>query len=169
MNECSAQSSQFFSSTPPPSPPSPPTPTPPAARLERRFAELKRSPPELYAFLYRMPKGGDLHNHLSGAVYAETYLRIGAEDKLCINPAMEFTPCTPGATPAEKARTDNELANALINAFSMRNFVPGKESGHDHFFATFAKFGGTDNSHEGEFASPKRRAAPRIRTSRTSS
>jgi adenosine deaminase len=139
----------------------PAPPGSPAARTERRFAELKKSPPELYAFLNRMPKGGDLHNHLSGAVYAETYLRVGAEDKLCVNlSAMAFAACTPGTSPVENARTNIDFANTLINAFSMRNFVPGKESGHDHFFATFAKFGGTDNSHEGEFvAEVARRAA----------
>ena len=33
-----------------------------------------------------MPKGGDLHMHLSGAVYAETFLKEAASDKLCVNP-----------------------------------------------------------------------------------
>jgi len=34
----------------------------------------------------------------------------------------------------------------------MRGFVPSEgESGHDHFFETFAKFGGTDPRHTGEF------------------
>src|SRR4051794_33356997 len=27
----------------------------------------------LYAFLLQMPKGGDLHNHITGAGYAESY------------------------------------------------------------------------------------------------
>ena len=31
-----------------------------------------------------MPKGGDLHNHLTGAIYAESYLRWAAEDNLCL-------------------------------------------------------------------------------------
>ena len=31
-----------------------------------------------------MPKGGDLHNHLSGAIYAESYLRWAADDQLCL-------------------------------------------------------------------------------------
>ena len=34
-----------------------------------------------------MPKGADLHNHLSGAVYAESWIRAGAEDNLCVNTA----------------------------------------------------------------------------------
>ena len=52
-----------------------------AAELER----LKASPPRLYAFLRQMPKGADLHSHLSGAVYAESFLRWAAEDSLCVS------------------------------------------------------------------------------------
>ena len=34
----------------------------------------------------------------------------------------------------------------------MRGFVPSEAgTAHDHFFGTFAKFGGTDPRHTGEF------------------
>ncbi len=49
----------------------------------------KREPqvrPQLRAFLEHMPKGADLHMHLAGAVYAETFLKDAAQDKLCIDP-----------------------------------------------------------------------------------
>ena len=36
-----------------------------------RFTASKSAPPLLRAFLYRMPKGGDLHNHLGGAARPE--------------------------------------------------------------------------------------------------
>ena len=41
----------------------------------------------------------------------------------------------------------------MVNVFSMRSFVPSAgNSGHDHFFDTFAKFGGLDDrSHMGEW------------------
>ncbi len=44
-----------------------------AAPFADRFAEIKRTatPTELYAFLYALPKGGDLHNHLGGSIRAE--------------------------------------------------------------------------------------------------
>lgn len=54
--------------------------------MESRFAQLRNDPPSLYAFLLRMPKGSDLHNHVSGAAYAESYLRAAAMDGLCANP-----------------------------------------------------------------------------------
>lgn len=33
----------------------------------------KATPEELYSFLYQMPKGGDLHNHLSGSIRTEWF------------------------------------------------------------------------------------------------
>ena len=44
--------------------------------------ELHRYEPlSLRIFLQRMPKGGDIHSHLGGAVYAESYLAWAAEEK----------------------------------------------------------------------------------------
>src|SRR5258708_35421142 len=48
-----------------------------AANMEQARAA---GPLALRAFLAGMPKGGDLHSHLSGAVYAETFLRDAASD-----------------------------------------------------------------------------------------
>jgi adenosine deaminase len=112
--------------------------------IDQRFNELRKSPPELYAFLLRMPKGADLHNHVAGAVYAETMLQAAAQDHACID-TNTFGYTDPPAngtcpTPAARAETDNYLANSLIDSLSMRDFVPGRESAHDHFFASFAKF-----------------------------
>ena len=59
--------------------------------------------------------------------------------------------CGDGKVPAAKAYSDQHLYDALIDAFSMRSFVPSPGvSGHDHFFDTFGKFGGTSHRHAGE-------------------
>jgi len=42
-----------------------------------RFSALRADHTQLRAFLKAMPKGADLHVHLSGAVYAEDLLRWG--------------------------------------------------------------------------------------------
>src|SRR5262245_3857174 len=55
------------------------------AETARRFEELRATPERLEGFLRKMPKGGDLHNHLSGAIYAESYIRWATEDGACIN------------------------------------------------------------------------------------
>jgi len=126
----------------------------------------KASALALEAFLARMPKGADLHMHLSGAIYAETFLKDAATDNLCVNPkslsfvknagATKDTPphpkCPEGAVPAASAFTDQKLYDALIDSFSMRSFVPSAGvSGHDQFFSTFDRFTGIDKSHTGEW------------------
>ena len=92
-----------------------------------------------------MPKGGDLHNHLSGAIYAESFLRWAADDKLCLATAtMTIVAATcdasAGQPPASAVLQSATLYNQAIDAMSMRNWNPAL-SGHDHFFATFGKFG----------------------------
>jgi adenosine deaminase len=133
---------------------SPVTPTPGEARAARAFdAAKKLGPGELYAFLQPMPKGADLHMHLSGAVYAETFLAEGVQQGLCIDPAaLKFTQpaanngaaaCATGNVPAATVMKDQHLYDALVDSFSMRSFVPTAGfSGHDQFFATFDRFGG---------------------------
>jgi len=118
----------------------------PAARTARHLAALRGETASQTVFLREMPKGGDLHTHLSGSVYAESYLRWAVEDGMCVRrtpPALVAPPCdaVAGTTPAAEAfAADGALRNTLIDAFSMRNFSASLGSGHDHFFATFTAF-----------------------------
>lgn len=122
----------------------------PQARAAHAFDEGRREgPAALRAFLYGMPKGADLHMHLSGAVYAETFIREAGEDRDCVDSAQlliddaHHAPgCPAGESPAASAPADQHLYNELIDALSMRTFVPSTgDSSHDHFFATFERFG----------------------------
>lgn len=96
-----------------------------------------------------MPKGADLHMHLGGAVYAETFIREAGEDGICVDAvrlkmdAEHHAPDCPAGEPSAKDVPANQhLYDELIDAFSMRTFVPVTgESGHDHFFDTFGRFG----------------------------
>jgi adenosine deaminase len=108
----------------------------------QRLEEAKQSPPQLRAFLYRMPKGGDLHNHLSGAAYAEALIDAGAASGVCIDLAKSaVAPCSHATRKIADAQHDGEFRSALVDAWSMRGFVPSSGvTGHDHFFAAFAKF-----------------------------
>ncbi len=112
-------------------------------------------PAALRAFLAQFPKGADLHVHLSGAVYAETFIRDAGEDGLCVDPAaLSFAkpPCAPPLVPAAVLPDNQPLYDRLIDAFSMRSFVPSPGfSGHDQFFSTFDRFGGLSKSHKGEW------------------
>jgi adenosine deaminase len=96
--------------------------------------------------------------HLSGAVYAETFIRDAGQDQLCVDPlALAFTRptvngCLTNAVPAAQVPSNQHLYDQLIDSFSMRSWVPTPGvSGHDHFFDTFAKFTGTDPKHIGEW------------------
>jgi adenosine deaminase len=127
----------------------------PEQKTARYFGSVRNQPLLLHAFLQQMPKGGDLHNHLSGAVYAESFIQWAARDGLCLDRnAFSLTqpPCDPGSgkPPAIAALQDPTLYGHLLDAFSMRQFHPGPESGHDHFFATFGKFGAATNNHTAE-------------------
>jgi adenosine deaminase len=131
----------------------PPTPEVRAAHAFQTAAQA--GPLALRAFLVQFPKGADLHVHLSGAVYAETFIRDAGEDGLCVDPAaLSFAqpPCSPPLVPAAQVPANQSLYDRLINAFSMRSFVPAPGfSGHDQFFATFDRFGGLNKSHTGEW------------------
>src|SRR5687768_17102032 len=54
------------------------------ARTARYFETIRNRPPELILFLRDMPKGADLHNHLSGGIYAETFIQWAAEGAMCV-------------------------------------------------------------------------------------
>jgi len=138
----------------------------PEQRTERALEAVRANPLDLHNFLARMPKGADLHNHLSGSIYAETWIRDAAEDGLCVDVASysfakpqaaarsgnSQPDCGQGEVPAAKALADQHLYDALIDAFSMRSFVPSAGvSGHDHFFDSFARFDGTSLRHSGEW------------------
>src|SRR5665213_3795942 len=64
-----------------------------------------QGPLSLRAFLEQFPKGADLHVHLSGAVYAETFIREAGEDGLCVDPtalSLAKPPCTAPLEPASQ-------------------------------------------------------------------
>lgn len=103
---------------------------------------LQGRPGRLKAFFADLPKGGDLHNHLSGAVTTEYLVKLAGEKGLCIDATMTAVapPCGPGTRPAADARTDAGFRRQIVRAWSMQDF-PADQSGHDHFFDTFGKFG----------------------------
>lgn len=117
-------------------------------RTAAYFESVRNQPSLLMDFLHRMPKGADLHNHLSGAIYAENFIDWAVKDDLCVNrETSTFVACdtAKNQVPASTAYKDVELYSQLLDAFSMRGWLPARESGHDHFFANFGKFGAATN------------------------
>lgn len=118
----------------------------PEQRTARYFESIRKSPPQMLAFLLRMPKGADLHNHLSGSVYAESYIQWAADKGLCVNQTtltLTEPPCdqASGQVQASIALSNSILYRQLIDAWSMRFWQYSGQNGHDHFFDSFGKFG----------------------------
>jgi len=137
-------------------------------KAEKNLATAKENSLQLRHFLLGIPKGADLHYHLTGGVYAETFIREGAEDGLCVDvKTAGFTKCpadvvqgpdcadqwkTDAIVPAKAAYCEQGLYDALVDSFSMRGFVPyAGKTAHDHFFDAFAKFSPLKQSHLAEW------------------
>ncbi|WP_243395713.1 adenosine deaminase family protein [Sphingomonas oleivorans] len=119
------------------------------ARTAALFDKVAGNGPALRVFLRGMPKGGDLHNHLWGAIYAEDFLRWAADDDLCVVPARSTLapgPCAaPDTVPARGlGQRDPALYGRMVDAFSTRWHEAGVGddaiTGHERFFSTFGRF-----------------------------
>ena len=114
-----------------------------------QFDAVVGNPGALGAFLTEMPKGGDLHQHLTGAVYAETFLGWAKTDGDCINSttyaSVFANQCSASTMPTP---TMGAFYDAIVHAWSMKDFVATPTStGHDHFFSTFGKYGAVAGAH----------------------
>jgi len=122
--------------------------------VERYLNSVRHNPARLRSFLLDLPKGGDLHSHLSGAASTELLISLAARDGLCVD-TMTFVavagPCGTGQRPATDTTTDPAFYRAMLMSWSMEGFQSGQgESGHDHFFNTFGKFGAVTGAHRVE-------------------
>jgi adenosine deaminase len=106
------------------------------ARTAHYLDTIRTRPAKLRAFLKAMPKGADLHNHLSGAVPTEALIGYAVGDGLCIDtmtftatpaPAVSGGPCPAGQRPAADSTTDAAFFAQLVRVWSMDGFQPGAE------------------------------------------
>jgi adenosine deaminase len=127
-------------------------------RAARYMESVRHQPGLLLAFLRAMPKGGDLHVHLYGAIYAESMIDWAADSGLCVDrttsqlmkarcDSCERYSDKPGVSCAYQ---DHILFNQMVDAWSMRNWNAAEGSGHDHFFGTFDKFAPAFDGHLGD-------------------
>ncbi|WP_338770941.1 adenosine deaminase [Massilia sp. METH4] len=139
--------------------------------VKRHFATLVASPAktaELTMFMTMMPKGGDLHHHYSGAIYAEQYLEWVDKQGYCVNKTNFRISSDKATLDAERAKpaplrtcvsgadlvADNDTYRKLLQKWSTLDF-------HNHgadqappdqtFFDTFGYFGpvASTNTNEG--------------------
>ncbi|GEO00653.1 adenosine deaminase [Novosphingobium sediminis] len=118
------------------------------AAVAKQIEAARESPPALRVLLRGMPKGGDLHNHLGGAIYAEDYLTWAGAKGFCVDEtglSVEPPPCPAERTIERFAATNEFGMDRLIDAMSTRGFQRGvgqnDASGHTQFFRSFDRFG----------------------------
>jgi adenosine deaminase/adenosine deaminase CECR1 len=141
------------------------------AATARHYAALVAGEPktaELTMFFTQMPKGGDLHHHYSGAIYAETYVDFLDKQGYCLNKQTYRVETDKAVVEAERAKPAKErncLASAdvyaddftyreLLQRWSSKDFYNhgGVQAPPDRqFFQTFGYFGPVSNAnfHEG--------------------
>jgi adenosine deaminase len=120
----------------------------------KHFEKIQSEPTLLRHFLFKLPKGGDLHHHLDGGIYAENFIDWAAADGKCVNLESWFITAPPcdtanGTPPVSDIQYDFPKVNRLIDALSVRNYEKRELSGHQKFFTTFRRFFEAGLGHEG--------------------
>lgn len=112
------------------------------------FESIRSDRDELFTFFDNMPKGGDIHIHLSGAIPPEKLIAIAASHDLLVDPASgqlvdqitnqpyNYTPLVP-LVPVSSTYTNATLFTFLVSKWSMAGFSFDNQTGHDWFFSTF--------------------------------
>ena len=84
----------------------------PEARTAAYLQSILHDQTKLTEFMEQIPKGGDLHHHLTGAVYAESWIAYAAEDGDCFDRTFTIVPppcvVAKGLSPASRAVSDYE-------------------------------------------------------------
>ncbi|MCJ2181098.1 adenosine deaminase, partial [Novosphingobium sp. 1949] len=124
------------------------------ARAEAVLDKARDDTAVLRVLLRSMPKGGDLHNHLSGAIAAEDYLGWAAKDGLCVQReglALVAPPCPPADTLTAIARDEPFVYARIVDDLSTRGWQRGvgadDVTGHTQFFRSFDRFGMVASKH----------------------
>lgn len=124
-------------------------------RVAKKFAIMSKNTPKLISVLNKFPKGGDLHNHASGAAYIE-YSIIYAISKgyyfdtvknKIILPPKNLDNLPNSIFKVDKLVKKSKEYQAFINVVSSRGWHKNTTNGSNHFFDTFSHLG-VPNYHE---------------------
>jgi adenosine deaminase len=129
-------------------------------RVAQYFERIRFDEARSTQFFEAMPKGGDLHHHFSGAVYAEEMFEAARKQNFFVSrdslfvyremPASFITRDT-SIYRLSDIRVPANIRSMLLNFWSVKDFVPGAESNEDHFFQSFGRFGPTIGGSEALF------------------
>jgi len=124
-----------------------------AQTIESYFNSIRNNPVALTAFFSQMPKGGDLHNHFHGSVYAETFISYVVDHNYAINETtLEVQKAVPkdkkgniirGWSSFSALSKQNRLAEykqKLIQKWSVKDYNGISYPSDKQFFETFPAF-----------------------------
>ena len=100
------------------------------ASFERRFETIKKTATkeQLYRFLYAMPKGGDLHNHLGLASMAEDWWAAATDPRRnhgnTYYTRLKFNDCSDSREPMIRFRTIQRATYARLSPCAKAEYVP---------------------------------------------
>lgn len=111
--------------------------------------QIRNNPAKLTAFFAQMPKGGDLHHHYSGSVYAESYLDYAIEKDFFVNKeTLRITDETTATGPdwirfsqLAKAGQLEIYKSKLIQKWSVKDYNFVSYPSDKQFFESFGYFG----------------------------
>jgi hypothetical protein len=119
-----------------------------AQNVNSYFKKIRNHQAFLTVFFSQMPKGGDLHHHFSGSIYAETYLAYAIEKDYWINVVtLEVTPekkSEEGWLPFSSLKAQGLLETykqKLIQKWSIKDYNGIDIPSDKLFFETFIHFG----------------------------
>ena len=127
-----------------------------APRLDSLFQTLRKNEAALRIFFSAMPKGGDLHHHYSGSIYAEKYIDIAKSANAWINAVtLEIKFDSSGILmnkewkkflTLEKELGEYNFQQILLKHFSSKDYSRSDGiTSYDDFFETFDRFGPSKN------------------------
>lgn len=119
-----------------------------AQQAERYFQQIRNNPAKLTAFFSQMPKGGDLHHHYSGSVYAESYIKWVVERDYFINKkTLKIAAVIPGQdtmwknfSELSKSKQLDSIKAALMQKWSVNDYNGVSYPSDRLFFETFGNF-----------------------------
>src|SRR5262245_4986948 len=130
---------------------------------------VRGDPDALRAWLQPMPKGADLHSHLSGAIPTESLIAWGALDQNCVSTnftASAGPTCATGSQTMVGLDSADPLWGELVAAWSLEGSQTAPVAQrHVHFFEAFSKFFSVTKKRNVDMLVEARRLAARDRVS----
>ncbi|RXK48984.1 adenosine deaminase [Aquirufa rosea] len=116
-------------------------------KASKYVEKIRNNEAELTAFMAQMPKGGDLHHHFSGSIYAEPLLEkainldyyVNLETKAVAKEKPTIGSWEKFSVLAAEGKLES-LKNEILRRWSVKDYFPGFYPSDQLFFESFDKY-----------------------------